>query len=93
MQHLGGQLSDRLGGLNTQITGSSAVWGADEEGAAFGQAYQEMAAKAGELLEALAEAFDTVGHNLGVVADNIDAADDAVIEQLNAIMDQIGKSR
>jgi uncharacterized protein YukE len=89
LQRLGGQLADGLSGAKAQIAGSSAIWGADEEGAAFGEAYQEVSAKVGELLDALAEAFDTVGFNLGVVADNIDAADEAITEQLREIASQI----
>ncbi len=91
LQHLGEQFGGRQGGLNAQIIGSSAIWGADDEGAAFGEAYQELTAKVQELLGAMAEAFDTVGFNLGVVADNIDAADESVREQLAAIMDQLGR--
>jgi uncharacterized protein YukE len=89
MQRLGGQFADRLSGVKAQIAGSSAIWGSDEEGAAFGEAYQEMTAKVGELFAAMAEAFDTVGFNLGVVADNIDAADDAITAQLMEIASQI----
>jgi hypothetical protein len=37
----------------------------------------------------MAEAFDTVGFNLGVVADNIDAADEAITAQLREIASQI----
>jgi uncharacterized protein YukE len=89
MQRLGGQFADHVSGVKAQIAGSSAIWGADEEGAVFGDAYQEMTAKAGELLDAMAAAFDTVGFNLGVVADNIDAADEAITAQLMEIASQI----
>jgi uncharacterized protein YukE len=89
MQRLGGQFADHLSGVKARLAGSPAIWGADEEGAAFGEAYQEMTAKMGELLAAMAEAFDTVGFNLGVVADNIEAADDAVTAQLREIASQI----
>ncbi|MBE1530620.1 WXG100 family type VII secretion target [Actinomadura algeriensis] len=89
-RQLGQQLSDGQGTLKSQVAGGPDVWGADEEGMAFGGAYQEVAAKMGELLGALAEAFDTVGHNLNVHADNVDAADEAVKKRLAEIERGIG---
>lgn len=88
-QRLGEQLGGRQGGLNAQLAGSPAVWGADEEGAAFGGQYQEITAKVQELITAMAEAFDTVGTNLGLNADHIDAAEEANTAQLNAILKQL----
>ncbi|MGH3387650.1 MAG: WXG100 family type VII secretion target [Actinomadura sp.] len=89
LQRLAEQLSNRQGDLNAQVTGSSAVWGADEEGTAFGVAYQEIVGKVQELLGAMAEAFDTVGANLSLTADNFDAAEEANTAQLAAIMERL----
>lgn len=85
MGQLGAQLAGRQGAINAQVAGSPAIWGADEEGAAFGSAYAEITSGFAELLDAMAGAIDVVGANLGVTADNFDAADAATAEGIAGI--------
>ncbi|GAA0553998.1 hypothetical protein [Actinomadura livida] len=91
MQQLGARLDGRQESLKSQVAGSSAIWGSDEEGSVFEGGYLEVTARLGELLGGLAEAFDTVGVNLGVSADNIAAADDATREQIHGIQQRLGR--
>lgn len=91
LRRLGEEIAGRQGGWNADLRGSGAVWGADEEGAAFGRGYQDVTDVAGELFSALAEALDTVGTNLTVMADNLDAADQASQERFQAVLSKLNR--
>ncbi|MQA87553.1 MAG: hypothetical protein GEV03_23750 [Streptosporangiales bacterium] len=82
-------LGGRAGGLGTRVVGDPSIWGSDEAGAAFGGAYTELVEAATEALTALADSLATVGENLGVMADNTEAADQAGSDRFGQISGEV----
>lgn len=92
LRESGGQitgLSACAGGLGTRVLGDASIWGSDEAGAAFGDAYTELVSAATDAFTALAEGLDTVGHNLRAMADTVETADQMSSDRFHQITGQV----
>jgi uncharacterized protein YukE len=71
LQQVGGQFSTGTGAL----TGSAAIWGADEPGNAFGGAYQQVAQLMSEAIQAVTEGMSAISTNLHTMGGNVESAE------------------
>lgn len=60
-----------------RITGNASVWGGDEEGAAFGAAYSEVADAARTALASIIEELASIGDRLAAMAQTYEHTDEA----------------
>lgn len=90
IEQLGVTSADRLRSLRDLVAGDGAPWGADEAGAAFGAAYQELVTVADEVLRLFSDGIETVGHNLLQHADEVQAVDDNSRDLFTTIASEMG---
>ncbi|MGW0894736.1 hypothetical protein [Saccharopolyspora sp. NPDC002578] len=76
--------------LRTAVAGDAAAWGADEPGAAFGQAHLEVAELAERALEVLARATADVGTSLVATAADLEDIDRTHADELNELLAELG---
>lgn len=64
-----------LDGQTGQLRGDASIWGADDEGSAFGSSYTEVASAAQEAMRALVAELGSVGERMTAMADDYDTLD------------------
>lgn len=80
LRESGGELAavgDGLDGQGAQLSGDASIWGSDEEGAAFGGAYVEVAEAAREALTSLVGELASIGDRLVAMANTYTETDEA----------------
>ncbi|WP_243793491.1 hypothetical protein [Saccharopolyspora gloriosae] len=78
------------GTLRTAVAGDAGTWGADELGAAFGQAHLEVAELAERALAVLARATAEVGTSLIATATELEDIDRTHADELNKLLSELG---
>jgi hypothetical protein len=76
-------------GQAARISGDSTIWGSDEEGAAFGGAYTEVAEAARAALAALVDELTSVGDRLTAMADTYEEVDESESNTLRQLGGQV----
>jgi uncharacterized protein YukE len=71
-----------LGRLQTALAAEGECWGGDETGRAFGTGYAPLCDRAQQAFAALGQAIETIGTDLGSVAERARAADDRASARL-----------
>lgn len=77
-------LGPRVG--NHRIVGDASVWGSDEEGAAFGAAYTEVADTARTALTSVVEELASIGDRLTASAETYELTDGAEADAFGRIL-------
>lgn len=90
IEQLGVASADRLRSLRDLVAGDGAPWGADEAGAAFGAAYQELVTVAEEVLRIFSDGIEMVGHNLQQQADEVQGVDNNSRDLFTTIASEMG---
>ncbi|BDT85147.1 WXG100 family type VII secretion target [Nocardia cyriacigeorgica] len=70
--------------LRAVIEAEGACWGGDEIGKAFGDGYTPGATEGQEAIQGLSAVFTRMGDNVVVVADSLQAQDEAISSGINA---------
>ncbi|MGH3913634.1 MAG: WXG100 family type VII secretion target [Pseudonocardiaceae bacterium] len=90
IEQLGVTSADRLRSLRDLVAGDGAPWGADEAGAAFGAAYQELVTVADEVLRLFSDGIESVGHHLQQHADEVHGVDEDSRDLFTTIAGELG---
>lgn len=70
-----------------RIAGDASLWGGDEEGAAFGGAYREVADTARTALASVVEELASIGGQLAAMAESYEHTDRAAGDAFRRILD------
>lgn len=69
-----------------RIAGDASIWGGDEEGAAFGAGYREVAETARTALASVVEELASIGDRLAAMAESYEHTDEAAGDAFRRIL-------
>lgn len=88
LRQSGGEIAAVGAGLDAgRIAGDGSMWGGDEEGAAFGAAYNEVADAARTALASVIEELAALGDRLTAMAETYEHTDEAAGDAFRRILD------
>jgi uncharacterized protein YukE len=88
LRQSGGEVAALGAGLDAgRIAGDASIWGGDEEGAAFGAAYREVADTARAALASVVEELASIGDRWAAMAQSYEHTDEASGEAFGRILE------
>ncbi len=88
LRQSGGEMAAVGVGLDAErIVGDASIWGGDEEGAAFGAAYREVADTVRTALASVVEELASIGDRLAAMAESYEHTDGAADGAFRRILD------
>ena len=87
LRQSGGEIAAVGSGLDAgRIAGDASMWGGDEEGAAFGAAYREVADTARTALASVVEELASLGDRLAAMAETYEHTDGTAADTFHRIL-------